>query len=85
MTLSDEIKAHAKLVAKDVKARKASIHSRRARDFMDETPDAVLGVIDLVQREVNRKKPNEEMIHAYINMFANGLERIRYEIERGQD
>ena len=52
---------------------------------MDDAPDAVLGVIDLVHREANRKKPNEAMIQAYIYMFASGLEGIRYQIERGQD
>ncbi len=56
MSLHNEIKAHAKLVAKDVKAGKASAHSRRARDFMDDAPDAVLGVINLVHRAANRKK-----------------------------
>ena len=85
MTLGDEIKAHAKFVAKDLKAGKASAHSRRAMEFMDETPEAVLSVIDLVHREVNRKKPNDAIVQAYVNMFANGLERIRYEVERGQD
>ena len=79
MSLHNEIKAHAKLVAKDVKAGKASAHSRRARDFMDDAPDAVLGVIDLVHRAANRKKPNEAMIQAYIYMFATGLEGIRYQ------
>ncbi len=85
MSLDDEIKAHAKLVAKDVKAGKASEHFAGARDFMDDLPDAVLGVIDLVHRAANRKKPNEAMIQAYIYMFATGLEGIRYQVERGQD
>lgn len=76
MSLHNEIKAHAKLVAKDVKAGKASAHSRRTRDFMDDAPDAVLGVIDLVHRAANRKKPNEAMIQAYIYMFATGLEEF---------
>ncbi len=52
---------------------------------MDDLPDAVLGVIDLVHGEANRKKPNEAMIQAYVYMFAAGLEGIRYEIERGQE
>ncbi len=85
MSLHDEIKAHAKLVAKDVRAGKASAHSSRARDFMDDAPDAVLGVIDLVHREANRKKPNESMIQYYIYILATGLEGIRYQVERGQD
>lgn len=85
MSLHDEIKAHAKLVAKDVKAGKASAHSAGARDFMDDLPDAVLGVIDLVHGEANRKKPNEAMIQAYVYLFAAGLEGIRYEVERGQE
>ena len=85
MSLHDEIKAHAKLIAKDVNAGKASARSSRARDFMDDAPDAVLGVIDLVHREANRKKPNEAMVQAYIYMFVIGLEGIRSQVERGQD
>ncbi len=84
MSLNDEIKAHAKLVAKDIEAGKASTNSAMAREFMADFPDAVLGVIDLVQREINRKKPNEAIIQSHIYMFAAGLEGIRYEIERGQ-
>ena len=85
MTLNDEIKAYAKLVAKDVKAGKASAHSNRARDFMEEAPDAILGVLDLVHREANRKRSNEAMVQAYVYLFASGLETLRYQIERGQD
>lgn len=85
MSLHSEIKAHAKLVAKDVKAGKVSENCYRARDFMEEVPGAILGVIDLVQREDSRKKPNDAMVQAYVYMFANGLETLRYQIERGQD
>lgn len=85
MSLHDEIKARAKLVAKDVKAGKASAYTSQARDFMGEVPDAVLGVIDLVHREANRKKPNDALIHAYIYLFATGLEGIRYQVDQGHD
>ena len=85
MSLPDEIKAHAKLVAKDVKAGKVSAYSHRARDFMEETPDAIIGVVDLFHRQANRKTPNEAMVKAYVYLFANGLEALRYQIERGHD
>lgn len=85
MPLHDEIKAHAKSVAKDVKSGKPSAYSDRAREFIDDVPDAVLGVIDLVHREANRKKPNEAMIQAYTYLFAIGLEGIRYHVEGGED
>ncbi len=85
MSIHDDIKAHAKFLAKDVKAGKASARFDRARDFMGDAPDAVLGVIDLVHREANRKKPNEAMIQAYVYMFAAGLEEIRYQVDRGKD
>ncbi|MDA1326935.1 MAG: hypothetical protein O3C34_19615 [Proteobacteria bacterium] len=85
MSLNDDIKSHAKLVARDVKAGKPSAHSTMAREFMAEFPDAVLGVLDLVHRETNRKKPNEAIVQAYIYMFGVGLEEIRYELERGQE
>jgi len=82
MSLHDELKSQAKLVAKDVRAEKASAYSRRARDFMDINPDAVLGVIDLIHREANRKKPNDAMIQAFGYMFSTGMEALRYKVER---
>lgn len=85
MSLHDEIKAHAKHVAKDIKAGTISAHSHRARDFMERSPDAIPGVIDLVHREANRKKPNEALIGAYIYLFTAGLEEIRYKIEAGHE
>jgi len=85
MSIYDRIKAHAKRVATDIKAGKASAHSSGARDFMTEFPDAVLGVIDLVHRQANRKKPNEAMIHAYIYLFGTGLAEIRYQVDGGYD
>lgn len=85
MTLNDEIKAHAKRVAKDIKAGKASKHAHLARDFLEDVPDAILGVVDLVHREANRKKPNENLVQAYLYMFFNGLEVIRYEVDRGHE
>lgn len=81
MSLNVELKRHAKLVAREVKAGKASTLSRRARDFMEEHPDAVLGVIDLVHREANRTKPNDEMIKVYGYLFGTGLELLRYQVE----
>jgi len=85
MPLKNDVKAHAKLVAKDIRAGMLSAYSSGARDFMGENPDAVLGVIDLIHREANRKNPNHTMIQAYGHMFNSGLELLRYQTERGQD
>lgn len=85
MPLSKEVQAHAKLVAKDVRAGKTSAHFSSAREFLEENPDAILTVIDLIHREANRKNSNPAMIQAYGLMFSNGLELLRYQIERGQD
>lgn len=84
MSLHDDLKAHAKLLAKDVKSAKVTAYTERARNFMEENPDAVLGVIDLIHRAANRKRSNEAMIQAYVFMFASGLEALRYQIERDQ-
>ena len=84
MSIHDALKAHAKLVAKDIKAGKATANSDRARDFMGENPDAVLSVIDLIHRAANRKRPNQALVQAYGYMFASGLEAVRYQTERGQ-
>jgi hypothetical protein len=85
MSTDRDLKAHAKLVAKDLKASKATANTDRAMEFMGENPDAVLGVIGLIQQASNRKKPNQALIAAYGYMFTCGLEMIRYQTERGQD
>lgn len=85
MSTDRDLKAHAKLVAKDLKAGKATANIDRAMEFMGENPDAVLGVIGLIQQASNRKKPNQALIGAYGYMFTCGLEMIRYQTERGQD
>lgn len=82
MSLHAELKSRAKLMAKDVKAGKATAYSQQARDFMEINPDAVLGVVDLIHREANRKKPNDELIQAYGFMFFSGMELLRYQMER---
>lgn len=82
MSLHAELKSQAKLMAKDVKAGKATAYSQQARDFMEINPDAVLGVVDLIHREANRKKPNDALIQAYGYMFFSGMELLRYQVER---
>ena len=85
MSTDRDLKAHAKLVAKDLKAGKATANTDRAIEFMGENPDAVLGVIGLIQQASNRKRPNQALVGAYGYMFTSGLEMIRYQTERGQD
>ena len=85
MSTDRDLKAHAKLVAKDIKAGKATANSDQARDFMAENPDAVLGVIGLIQQTSSHKKPNQALVGAYGYMFGIGLEMLRYQTERGQD
>lgn len=69
-------------MAKDVKAGKATAYSQQARDFMEINPEAVLGVVDLIHREANRRKPNDALIQAYGYMFFSGMELLRYQVER---
>lgn len=83
MSLNTELKRYARLVAKDAKAGVPSAHSRLAMEFMEDNPNAVLGVIELARREANRKKPNGDMLEAYGYMFRVGLEQLRYQVERG--
>ena len=85
MTVQNDIKIHAKRVAKDVKFGKLSECSREARDFMERVPGAIFEVVKLVQKEANRKTPNEAMIYAYIYLFTSGIEGIRYHIDGGYD
>ena len=82
MATDRDLRDHAKLVAKDVKAGKATVNSVQARDFMMEDPYAVLDVVGLVQEAAKRKRPNQALIHAYAYMFSCGLEVLRYQTER---
>ncbi len=85
MATDKDLRDHAMLVAKDIKAGKATAKTEQAREFMEETPQAVLGVIGLIQQAAGRKKPNQSLVYAYAYMLTCGLEIIRYQTERGQD
>lgn len=71
-----------KQVATDVVAGRLEADGVRAVDFLDEHPEAVLDLLDVLASEAQKKRPSEERLSAYVWMLGYGLEFIRYRVER---
>lgn len=85
MLFRKEVKALAKRVAADLRTGKPSAKARRAREFMGENAPAIVGAIDLMRQEADRKHPDDALIYAYREMIAYGLEVLRFRSEAGDD
>lgn len=85
MLFRKEVKALARLVAKDLRAGRPSARSRRAIDFMADNPPAIVDAIDLIRREADRTQPDDALIRAYREMIGHGLLDLRFRIEGGDD
>ena len=85
MLAEKTLRDHAKLIAKDLKTGQASASIGQARGLMEQNPETLLDLIDLVEQAASRKKPNQALVNAYVLMFAMGLEGLRYEMERDQE
>jgi hypothetical protein len=85
MSQHDDVKRLAQLLAKDIRSSKATERTWEARLYLEDNLDAAMTVLDLLQKESNRKKPDEVRVQAYHYMFALALELTRYQVERGYD
>jgi hypothetical protein len=54
-------------------------------DVLDEHPEAVLDVLDLLFAEAAKKRPNQKRLSGYAWLLGHGLEFIRYRCERKLD
>ena len=85
MSQHDDVKRLAQLLAKDIRSSKATERTWEARLYLEDNLDAAMTVLDLLQKESNRKKPDEVRVQAYHYMFVLALELTRYQVERGYD
>lgn len=73
-----------KLVAAETEAGRPGANTRTAFALLEERPEAVLDLLDLLAREARRKRPDEGLIPAYAQMIGQGLEIVRYGVEGGR-
>jgi hypothetical protein len=73
----------AKLVAKDVAAGQPGDNSLAASRLLEASPEAGLGLIELLLAEGRRKRPNQKLISACVFLFGQTLEYLRYGVEAG--
>lgn len=85
MPLHTKLRSRARRIVSELNLARPSEIIDEARTFMEENPEAVLDLIDLVQQEGNRTKPNDHMIQAYGFLFGSGLEFLRYRTEGGYE
>lgn len=71
-----------KQAAKDVAAGRLENEGRPVVDFLDQYPEAILPLVDLLVHEGRKKRPSEKLLTAYAWMLTYGLEFIRYRVDR---
>jgi hypothetical protein len=72
-----------KLVAKGVAAGQPGDYSLAASRQLEATPEAALGLVELLLAEGRRKRRNQKLISACVFLFGQALEYLRYGIEAG--
>lgn len=72
----------AKLAAKDIVRGRPGAGVEAALSLVEQTPDALNILTDLLADESRRKKPDRSLTAAYALMFGHGLENLRYGVER---
>lgn len=73
----------AKLVAKDVGTKRVGDQSLYAADVVRDVPDALPQLLDLLFAEDAKKRPSKRMISAYMYLFDQSLDSLRFRIEAG--
>jgi hypothetical protein len=83
MSKQTEIKQLAGRIAKEIRSTTAGDQILQGRLYLEANPETVIPIITLLQREANRSRPNQSLLHGYLYLLATGLELLRYRIERG--
>lgn len=73
----------AKMVAAEMKKGRMSSALPRALKPLEEYPEHVLDLVELLAKEGLKKRPNEALIAAYAFILARSLDMLRYAVERG--
>jgi hypothetical protein len=71
-----------KEAAREMIAGRKDIEGGAAVAFLDEHPDAVPSLVDLIVAEGAKKRPSDKLLGAYVWMLTYGLESIRYRVDR---
>jgi hypothetical protein len=73
-----------KLVLADVAAGRPGTNSQLVSQFLESQPEAVLDLLGMLVGEAETKRPNEKLVTAYVFMFGQALEYVRYAVEGGR-
>lgn len=73
----------ARTVAAEMKKNHVSSALPRALEPLEEYPEHVLDLVDLLTKEGVKKRPNDELIQGYAFILAHSLDLLRCAIERG--
>ena len=74
--------AIAKLVVVDMASERLSAATQRAMHDLDEAPEHVFDLVDLLAKEGKKKRPSDKLIGGYAFLLAHGLEMLRYAVDR---
>jgi hypothetical protein len=72
----------AKGVVADMASERLSAASQRAVRALEDDPEHVVDLVDLLAKESKKKRPTDKMINGYAFLLAHGLEMLRYGVDR---
>ena len=79
-----ELTRLAKALVSDIKAGQFNPAWQRIIDTLNQQPEHIFDLFDLLAKEGARKRPNENLIGGYSFLLAHGLEQLRYAVERNE-
>ena len=71
-----------KLVVTDMASERLSAATLRAMRDLEEAPEHVFGLVDLLAKEGKKKRPSDKLIGGYAFLLAHGLEMVRFAVDR---
>ena len=72
----------AKSVVANLEKQRMSGATQRAMRALDQEPEHLFDLIDLLAKEGNKKRPSERLISGYAFLLGHGLEMLRYAVDR---
>ena len=72
----------AKVVVTDMASERLSAASQRSVRALEDEPEHVFDLVDLLAKEGKKKRANDPLIDGYAFLLAHGLEMLRYGVDR---
>ena len=72
----------AKAVVANLEKQRMSGATQRAMRALDQEPEHLFDLVDLLAKEGNKKRPSERLISGYAFLLGHGLEMLRYAVDR---